>query len=112
MSPLLGHRPSYGLNIKRTGHNPPRGTRWWVLTTANAAGTNSFAFRSTEELDLIYFHTYNDWPMLLSFRDRTPIVFNYQPINVPTAEAQAFIMRGDQVNKRDSNTPDRREQML
>jgi hypothetical protein len=41
MSPLLGHRP-YGLHIRRTGHNPPRGPSagWWELTTANAAGTN------------------------------------------------------------------------
>jgi hypothetical protein len=32
----------YGLHIKRTGHNPPRepSAGWWVLTTANAAGTN------------------------------------------------------------------------
>jgi hypothetical protein len=30
------------LHIKRTGHNLPRELRtdWWVLTTANAAGTN------------------------------------------------------------------------
>jgi hypothetical protein len=29
--------------IRRKGHNPPRGPSvgWWVLTTANAAGTNS-----------------------------------------------------------------------
>jgi hypothetical protein len=41
MSPLLGHRPALW-NIRRTGHNPPRGPSadWWVLTTANAAGTN------------------------------------------------------------------------
>jgi hypothetical protein len=32
----------YGLNIRRTGQNPPRGPSagWWVLTTANAAGVN------------------------------------------------------------------------
>jgi hypothetical protein len=32
----------YGLHIRTTGHNQPRGSRvdWWVLTTANAAGTN------------------------------------------------------------------------
>jgi hypothetical protein len=31
--------------IRRTGHNPPRGPSagWWVLTTANAAGTNGLA---------------------------------------------------------------------
>jgi hypothetical protein len=30
------------LPTRRTGHNPPRGPSadWWVLTTANAAGTN------------------------------------------------------------------------
>jgi hypothetical protein len=41
MSPLLRHRP-YGLHIRRTGHNPPRllSAGWWVLTIANAAGTN------------------------------------------------------------------------
>jgi hypothetical protein len=38
MSPLL----PYGFHIRRTGHNPPRGPSagWWVLTTADAAGTN------------------------------------------------------------------------
>jgi hypothetical protein len=32
----------YELHIRRTGHNPPRvpSAGWWVLTTANAAGTN------------------------------------------------------------------------
>jgi hypothetical protein len=32
----------YELPTKRTGHNPPRLTSadWWLLTTANAAGTN------------------------------------------------------------------------
>jgi hypothetical protein len=42
MSPLLGHRLSYGLPTRRTGHNPPRGPSadCWLLTTANAAGTN------------------------------------------------------------------------
>jgi hypothetical protein len=36
------YQPSYGLHIKRTGHNPLRGPSadWWVLTIANAAGTN------------------------------------------------------------------------
>jgi hypothetical protein len=42
MSPLLGYRPSYGLHIRRTGHNLPRrpSTGWWVLRTALAAWTN------------------------------------------------------------------------
>jgi hypothetical protein len=42
MSPLLGHRPVL-INTRRTGHNPPLGPSadWWVLTTANAAGTNT-----------------------------------------------------------------------
>jgi hypothetical protein len=42
MTPLLGHRP-YGLHIKRTGHNPPRGPSvdCWRLTTTNAAGTDA-----------------------------------------------------------------------
>jgi hypothetical protein len=41
MFPLLGHRPFLRI-ATRTGHNLPRGpsTGWWVLTTANAAGTN------------------------------------------------------------------------
>jgi hypothetical protein len=32
----------YGLHIRRTGHNPVRrpSVGWWVLTTANVAGTN------------------------------------------------------------------------
>jgi hypothetical protein len=41
MSPLVGHRPSLWIT-HRTGHKPPRGpsTDWWMLTTANGAGTN------------------------------------------------------------------------
>jgi hypothetical protein len=46
ISLLMSHRwgtglPN-GLPTRRTGHNPPRGpsSDWWVLTTANAAGTN------------------------------------------------------------------------
>jgi hypothetical protein len=40
MSPLLKHRP-YGLHIRRTGHTPREPSAdWWVLTTANAAGTH------------------------------------------------------------------------
>jgi hypothetical protein len=33
---------SYGLHIRSTGHNPPRGLSagWRVLTTVNTAGTN------------------------------------------------------------------------
>jgi hypothetical protein len=36
----------YGLHIRRTGHNPPRGpkTDWWVLTTSTAAGTNGLTW--------------------------------------------------------------------
>jgi hypothetical protein len=43
MSSLVGHKASgtYGLHIRRTGHNPPHGpSANWRLTTANAAGTN------------------------------------------------------------------------
>ncbi|RVE42062.1 hypothetical protein evm_013291 [Chilo suppressalis] len=42
MSPLLGHRPEPMDGIGRLGHDPPRGPSadWWVLTTADAAGTN------------------------------------------------------------------------
>jgi hypothetical protein len=38
----MGTDLPYGLYIRRTGQNPPRGPSagWWVLTTANAAGTN------------------------------------------------------------------------
>jgi hypothetical protein len=45
MSPLLGPGLPYGLHIRRTGHNPPCGPSacWWVLTTANATGTNGLA---------------------------------------------------------------------
>jgi hypothetical protein len=53
--PLLNHHqpiniPTAGaqdflidLHIRRMGHNPPRepSAKWWVLTTTNAAGTNS-----------------------------------------------------------------------
>jgi hypothetical protein len=41
MPPLLGHRPSLWITHKEE-HNPPRGPSvgWWVLTTANAAGSN------------------------------------------------------------------------
>jgi hypothetical protein len=40
--PHCGTGLPYGLQIRRPGHNPPRGpsASWWVLTTANAAGTN------------------------------------------------------------------------
>jgi hypothetical protein len=36
---------AYGLHIRNTGHNPPRGPSagWWVLTTAIAAGTNGLS---------------------------------------------------------------------
>jgi hypothetical protein len=41
MSPLLGTCLPYGLQIRRTGHNqPPVRVGGWVLTAANAAGTN------------------------------------------------------------------------
>jgi hypothetical protein len=42
MSPLLEHSLPFYLHIRRMGHNPPRGPSvdWWVLTTANATGTN------------------------------------------------------------------------
>jgi hypothetical protein len=42
MSSLLRHRPSLRRHIRRTGHNQPHGPSagWWVLTTANAIGTN------------------------------------------------------------------------
>jgi hypothetical protein len=42
MSPLLGHRPSLWITHSRP--HPPRGPSagWWVLMTANAAGTNGF----------------------------------------------------------------------
>jgi hypothetical protein len=46
MSKLLLHEPINvpinGLPIRRTGHNPRRvpSADWWVLTTANTAGTN------------------------------------------------------------------------
>jgi hypothetical protein len=41
MSLLLEHMPSLWITNKENG-NPPRGPSadWWVLTTANAAGTN------------------------------------------------------------------------
>jgi hypothetical protein len=43
MSPLLRHThlPNDS-TARRTAHNPPRGPSadWWVLTTANTAGTN------------------------------------------------------------------------
>jgi hypothetical protein len=41
MSPCWGTGLPYGLHLRKTGHNPPRGpSAWWVLTTANAAGNN------------------------------------------------------------------------
>jgi hypothetical protein len=46
MSPLLGTGLLHGLHIRRTGHNPPCGPSagWWVLTTANTAGTNDLTY--------------------------------------------------------------------
>jgi hypothetical protein len=44
MSTLLGHRPSSWITHKENGPYPPSGrctsAGWWVLTTANAAGTS------------------------------------------------------------------------
>jgi hypothetical protein len=41
--PTAGAWPSYGLHTRRTGQKPPRRpSSDWVLTTANAAGTNGF----------------------------------------------------------------------
>jgi hypothetical protein len=37
MFPLLGHRPS--LRVTHKENEPYPTTDWWVLTTANAAGT-------------------------------------------------------------------------
>jgi hypothetical protein len=43
--PTVGTGLPYGLHIRRMGHNRPRGpiADWWLLTTANAAGTNGLA---------------------------------------------------------------------
>jgi hypothetical protein len=53
------------------GHNPPRGpnANWWVLMTANTAGTNRLTClpKHGGARDI----KSDDRPMLLSFRDRT-----------------------------------------
>jgi hypothetical protein len=66
----------YGLHIRRTGHSPPRGPSagWWVLTTANAAGTNSLTCLPKHgggQDNNFFGHPSNHWPILLNFRDRT-----------------------------------------
>jgi hypothetical protein len=61
----------YGLHIRRTGHNPPHGPHaGWVLTTANAAGTNGLTCLPKHEgvRDNKFLVTHP----LLNFRDRTP----------------------------------------
>jgi hypothetical protein len=41
MSLMLGHRLFLGIANKEKGHNPREPSAgWWVLTTANTAGTN------------------------------------------------------------------------
>jgi hypothetical protein len=42
MSPLLGHRPSLWITHKENGSKPSLrpSAGWWVLTTANPAGSN------------------------------------------------------------------------
>jgi hypothetical protein len=62
-----------GLQIRRTGHNPPHGPSvdWWVLTTANAAGTNGLTcFSKHGGAQDIFGHPSDDRPTLLNFRDR------------------------------------------
>jgi hypothetical protein len=41
----------YGLHVRRTGHNLPRGLSadWWELTTANAAMTNDLTYLPKHE---------------------------------------------------------------
>jgi hypothetical protein len=52
-----------GLHIRRTGHNPPRGPSvvWWMLTTANAAGTNGLTCLPKHELEIINFWSPIQW---------------------------------------------------
>jgi hypothetical protein len=47
------------------------GLDWWVLTTANAAGTNGLMCLPKHGRAQILGHPSDDRPMLLSFRDRT-----------------------------------------
>jgi hypothetical protein len=78
----------YGLHIRRTGQNLLRGPSagWWVLTTANTAGTNGLkCLRSTEDLEITIFgYPSNDWPTLLNFRDRTQKRTDHRAIKVLT----------------------------
>jgi hypothetical protein len=57
LMPITGTGLPCGLHIKRTGHNPPHGPSadWWVLATANAAGTNGLTCLPKKELEVINF---------------------------------------------------------
>jgi hypothetical protein len=58
-APTAGH----ALHIRRTGLNPPRGPSadWWVLTTANSAGTNGLMCLSKQMLEIINFWSPIQW---------------------------------------------------
>jgi hypothetical protein len=73
MSVLLGHRLSLWITYKDNAHTHwarPRGPSvdWWVLTTANAAGTNA-----------IFDHPSDDQPTLLNFHDRMVSALTARP---------------------------------
>jgi hypothetical protein len=58
--------------LRRTGHNPPRGPSagWWVLTTANAAKTNSLTclpkHGGARDNKVLVTHLITDQPCLIS----------------------------------------------
>jgi hypothetical protein len=64
------------LPTRRTGHNPLRGISvdWWVLTTANTAGTNGLTC-----LPKHFGHPFDNRPVLLSFRGPTPSALTAGP---------------------------------
>jgi hypothetical protein len=72
MPPLLATSLPYGLHKKRTGHNLQRGpnANWWVLTTANAAGTHGLTHLpkhgGTLENKFLVIHPLTDLRCLIS----------------------------------------------
>jgi hypothetical protein len=52
MSPLLGHRPPYGLHIRRTGHHSPRGPSagWWVNPLINYDNYFIYSFSKNDKI--------------------------------------------------------------
>ncbi|RVE41440.1 hypothetical protein evm_013910 [Chilo suppressalis] len=101
--------------IGRLGHDPPRGPSAdrWVLTTADAAGTNGLTYLpkhgGARDSKFLVTHPMTDCETLPDDHESWRVtrrrlkryerhtrhyIYHHQPINVPTVGAQAFPMDG------------------